>query len=94
MITIKPIPCSIKKIRHFFSNIIGLPEGRNKRKSVLEITKIYFLKFKIIQQEMNKMAIHTHVIFRPDIKKKTSTKFRRTGYRYYLFAMHVKIILA
>ena len=43
---------------------------------------------------MNKMAIHTYVIFRPDdIKKKTSTKFRRTGYRYYLFAMHVKIIL-
>ena len=43
---------------------------------------------------MNKMAIHTHVIFRPDdILKKTSKTFRRTEYRYYLFAMHVKIIL-
>ena len=47
----------------------------------------------MIQQEMNKMAIHTYVIFRPDILKKTSKIFRRTGYRYYLFAMHVKIIL-
>ena len=26
----------------FFSNIIGLPERRNKRKSVLEITKMYY----------------------------------------------------
>ena len=43
---------------------------------------------------MNKMAIHTNVIFRPDdIFKKTSKKVRTTGYRYYLFAMHVKIIL-
>ena len=52
----------------FFSNIIGLPERRNKRKSVLEITKIYYffyLNDKIIEQEMNKMAIHTHAIFRP-----------------------------
>ena len=54
-------------ISTFFSNIIGLPERRNKRKSVLEITKstILNLNDKIIQQEMNKMAIHTHVIFRP-----------------------------
>ena len=26
----------------FFSNIIGLPERRNKRKSVLEINKMYY----------------------------------------------------
>ena len=35
---------------------------------MLEITKMYTiinLNDKIIQQEMNKMAIHTHVIFRP-----------------------------
>ena len=39
------------------------------------------------------MAIHNHVIFRPDdIKKKRQFIFRRTGYRD-LFAMHVKIIL-
>ena len=52
----------------FFSNIIGLPERRNKRKSVLEIkTNVIFfnLNYKIIEQEMNKVAIHTHVIFRP-----------------------------
>ena len=30
-----------KKIK-FFSNIISLPERRNKRKSVLEITKMYY----------------------------------------------------
>ena len=29
----------------FFSNIIGLPEHRNKRKSILEITKMYHFKF-------------------------------------------------
>ena len=28
----------------FFSNIIGLPERRNKRKCVLEITKMYYFK--------------------------------------------------
>ena len=28
----------------FVSNIIGLPERRNKRKSVLEITKMYYFK--------------------------------------------------
>ena len=39
------------------------------------------------------MAIHTHVIFRPDDIKKNVENFHRTGYRYYLFAMHVKIIL-
>ena len=44
----------------FFSNIIGLPERRNKRKNVL----FKKLHDKIIEQEMNKMAIHTHVIFR------------------------------
>ena len=46
----------------FFSNIIGLPERRNKMKSVFEITKMnYFLNLndKIIEQEMNKMAIET-----------------------------------
>ena len=31
-----------EKISKFFSNIIGLPECRNKRKSVLEITKMYY----------------------------------------------------
>ena len=54
--------------RMFFANIIGLPEHRNKRKSVLEITKMYYFvnsNYKIIEQEMNKIAIHTHVIFRP-----------------------------
>ena len=57
-----------ENISTFFSNIIGLPEPRNKRKSVLEITKnvLYLnLNYKIIEQEMNKMAIHIHVIFRP-----------------------------
>ena len=52
----------------FFANIIGLPGHRNRRKSVLEITKIYYFlysNYKIIEQEMNKMAIQTHVIFRP-----------------------------
>ena len=34
----------------------------------------------MIQQEMNKMAIHTHVIFRPDdIKKKRRKKFVEQG---------------
>ena len=33
-----------EKMSTFFSNIIGLPERRNKRKSVLEITKIYYFK--------------------------------------------------
>ena len=57
-----------ENILKFFSNIIGLPEHRNKRKSVLEITKMYYflnVNDKIIEQEKNKMAIHTHVIFRP-----------------------------
>ena len=36
------IPCSTNNFRRFFSNIIGLPERRNKSKSVLEITKIYY----------------------------------------------------
>ena len=50
----------------FFLNIIGLPKLRNK--SVLENNKnvLFFnLNDKIIQQEMIKMAIHTHDIFRP-----------------------------
>ena len=40
---------------------------KNKRRSVLEIIKLLFLYsyYKIIEQEINKMAIHTHVIFRP-----------------------------
>ena len=54
----------------FFFNKICLPERRNKRKSVLEITIIFFLLFlnlndKITEQEMNKLAIHTHAILRP-----------------------------
>ena len=47
MITIKPKHCSIKKkfdVFFFFSNIIGLLERKNKRKSVLEITKMYYFK--------------------------------------------------
>ena len=38
------VPCSTKCFRLFFSNIIGLPEHRNKRKSVLEIRKMYYFK--------------------------------------------------
>ena len=37
-------PVPRKKIQRFFSNITGLPERRNKRKSVLEITKMYYFK--------------------------------------------------
>ena len=46
----------------FFSNIIGLPEkcfGNNKNVLFLNLND------KIIEQEMNKMGIYTHVIFRP-----------------------------
>ena len=42
------IPCSTKHFRRFFSNIIGLPERRNKRMSVLFLN----LNDKIIEQEM------------------------------------------
>ena len=45
--------------RTFIANFITLPGHRNKRKSVFK------KKYKIIEQEMNKMAIHTHVIFIP-----------------------------
>ena len=38
------IPCSTKTFRRFFSNNISFPERRNKRKSVLEITKMYYFK--------------------------------------------------
>ena len=38
------IPCSTKNVKRFFSNIISLPELENKRKSVLEITKMYYFK--------------------------------------------------
>ena len=31
-----------ENILKFFFNIVGLPERRNKRKSVLEITKMYY----------------------------------------------------
>ena len=34
----------IEQLDGFFSNIIGLLERRNKRKSVLEITKMYYFK--------------------------------------------------
>ena len=37
-------PCSTGEKLRFFSNIIGLPERINKRKSVLEITKMYYFK--------------------------------------------------
>ena len=43
------IPCSTKKFRRFFLNKISLPERRNKRKSVLEITKMYYFKIKMIK---------------------------------------------
>ena len=49
-----------ENILTFFPNIIGLPERRNKRKSVLEIfKKVLFLNLndKLIEQEMNKMAM-------------------------------------
>ena len=36
-----PVP---RKITMFFSNNISFPERRNKRKSVLEITKMYYFK--------------------------------------------------
>ena len=61
-------PVLRRKNWRVISNIIGLPEHRNKRKCVLEITKMYYffnLNDKIIEQEMNKMAICTHVIFTP-----------------------------
>ena len=57
-----------ENVSTFFFNKISLPERRIKRKSVLEITKMYYflnLNDKIIEQEMNKLAIHTHVNFRP-----------------------------
>ena len=34
--------CSTICLGRFFANIIGLPGHRNKRKSVLEITKMYY----------------------------------------------------
>ena len=34
-----PVP---SMFRTFFANIIGLPGHKNKRKSVLEITKMYY----------------------------------------------------
>ena len=52
-------------VRTFFANIICLPGRRNKRKSVLEITKMYYFKVQITEQEMNKIAIHIHAILRP-----------------------------
>ena len=39
-----PVP----RMFRYFVNIIGLPGHRNKRKSVLEITKMY--NYKIIEQ--------------------------------------------
>ena len=36
------IPCSTKCFRRFVFNKISLPERRNKRKSILEITKMYY----------------------------------------------------
>ena len=54
--------------RTFFVNIIGLCGHRNKRKSVLEKLNIFLFLYsntKISEQEMSKMAIHTHDIFRP-----------------------------
>ena len=52
----------------FFSNNISFPERRHKRKSVFGNNKnVLFLNIndKFFEQEMNKMALHTHIIFRP-----------------------------
>ena len=54
--------------RTFLANKIGLPGHRNKRKGVFR-KMYYFLysNYKIIEQEMNEMAIQTHnghIIFR------------------------------
>ena len=56
-----PIPCSTNILGCFFPISSVSLDIETKGKVVLEITKMY----KIIEQEMNKMAIHTHVIFRP-----------------------------
>ena len=40
----KTIPCSTKMFQRFFSKNISFPERRNKRKNVLEITKMYYFK--------------------------------------------------
>ena len=49
----------LKLIFIFFSNIIGLPERRNKRKCFGNNKNVLFLNLndKIIEQEMNKLAI-------------------------------------
>ena len=55
-------------LRGFFANIIGLPGHTKKKEKCFGNNKnVLFLisNYKIIEQEMNKMAIHTHVIFRP-----------------------------
>ena len=53
-----PVPRKIFDV--FLKNKISLPERRNN-KNVLFLN----LNDKIIEQEMNKLAIHTHVNFRP-----------------------------
>ena len=44
-----------KILSTFFANIISLPGHRNKRKSVLEITKMYYFKIQIIKLLNNKL---------------------------------------
>ena len=50
----------------FFNNI-SLPEHRNKMKCFGNNKNVLLLNLnaKFIEQEMNKLAIHTHVNFRP-----------------------------
>ena len=58
----------MKKNIDVFFNIISLPErGKKKDKYFGNNKHVLFLNLndKIIQQEINKMAIHTHVIFKP-----------------------------
>ena len=59
-------PSIVLSHEHFMmciANIINLPGCKNKSKSVLEITKNFCFYIQILK--INKMAIHTHVIFRP-----------------------------
>ena len=66
----------------FFANIV-LPGHRNKRKGVLEIKQnLLFLysNYKIVEQEMNKMAIHTHVNF---------TRMEHSQYNVFARCRHV-----
>ena len=51
----------------FFANITGLPGKKQKERCFGNNKNVLFknLNHNIIEQEMNKIAMHTHVIFRP-----------------------------